>query len=632
MKRLSPLLLFILGLAVCCVSCKKEQPVQIEAELAYYADSKPPEAGYPVLTFEADGDILAYYRNPDVPNSAFFLYQEEGSDDATVLYSAEDRLIFTPLTPVGNVVSPVIALCLKEGFNYAFIGEVNTRTNKFSVVSAIPLEDQPQTKGGTKKDEYGDEIRATILRSFFNSLNKDKDRCEVVDVVSGGFSSTVSGMISNLLTLDFALAATVLTEDAGEDVKQEVGKMAKDIIVDYFVGTGATLAASLLPSPYVRPLAARVIKKVLLGRGEEVTLEEAESRAEEAGPSMFSRMKHLTAPVTLFEYSEELKEFPWNVSLTVWKVGKDFITVSGYATETTWCEGAYSTLVDQGFEAVRTRDGVKTKISTPNLKETQLNLEPATEYSISAFVKTFANSKLCTSAPQVHCTKGTKLLLSAYYLGFPMEGGTETVSVEIGDRATWELVGTTPSWCKVTREGNALIITVQGGKTAATCEITLRTKSCYNETETAKIKVSREKGLPWDGTKWIFKWPAGASRDLTYFGDYDIEIINVEKGLYRSNYDTAYQNGISEAGTPDIVGPSQWGKLKAGENNTLILYKNFETSFSFGGKRFKITYVWQHTLTRIDAGHASMVWTEKEYDNGSLSSEETYTLQGERQQ
>ena len=71
-------------LLFCVLSCEKAPQAETKTvELAYYAGSTVPEEGYPLLTLENDGDILAYYKNPDRDNTAYFLYQAKGCDTKT---------------------------------------------------------------------------------------------------------------------------------------------------------------------------------------------------------------------------------------------------------------------------------------------------------------------------------------------------------------------------------------------------------------------------------------------------------------------------------------------------------------------------------------------------------------------
>lgn len=596
--------LILLCLLACVSACSKEPQTETKnVELAYYAGSTVPEEGYPLLTLENQGDILAYYRDKDRKNTASFLFQGEGCSDATVMYVAEDRIVIAPLSPNSRTVSPVIVLCAEEGFNYAFIGEVESVSGKYKINAVVPLTNSTQTKAAYN---YGDDIRATLLRSFFDTLNKGKDRCEVLDVATGGITSPVTSMISNILTLDFVLAATELTDGAGDDLKHEVGQMSRDIVVDFFVGTAANVAATVIPVEGVRPLAARVLKKMLLGKGEVVTSDYAESRAEEAGPMLFSRMKKIVAPPTLFKYSDARAECPWDVSLSVLSVGYSSAVVKGYAKEAPGSDSIYDTLIDQGFETTCIRDGHVRKTSAPGLGETQLQLEPATEYSIVAFVKTFAGAKMCYSTPQRVCARGTRLVTSANELVFSSDGGSRTVGVEVGDCATWEVIGRQPSWCSATFDKTSVFIAVKSGKTEERCEVKLQTTSIYGETETKTIVVSRKKKNSWDGTMWdlhmTFQDQGSSGNAIQWLGDIPgsvnckLYIENAAAGKYQSDMSMGDMRRDSDSALSFHQSSSETveGPLKVWSDGRVEMGKA------------QVNREWSMKLTRTDDTHVSI--------------------------
>ena len=647
MRRIASICILIV-LATCIVSCEKEPEAKVKTkniEIGYYTGEDPLPDGAPSLYYESDGDLLIYYNNPTPKNTAYFLYREFGKDDATILYVGEDRLVFSPLTPSGDIVSPVIVLCLLDGDTpYAFKGEIDLKTDSFNIDTVIPLSDSPQTKA---KYNPFDEIRVTVLRHYYDAFNKSAAVCNALEIATLGFSSPVTTTVTGILALTFvAIPTSILYDGAGDDTKREIEQMAGSEMANYFLGIGTQFAVSSFSFEEIRPLMATILKKFVTGlgkvalseNGDAITSDKAEDYAGNIGRPMFRWMRRMTAPPVLFDISKVREEYPWAVSHSVTSIGETYISIKGEARDTSsTLDNVYHTLTAQGFEAKKLRDGSITSFSKPNLDEDMLHLEPATEYAVNAYVITFAGGHKCTSTPERICTRGTKLILSSTDLSFPPEGGTKIINVEIGDCATCSIVGKLPSWCKASYDGNIISVSVKEGKSAENCEITVQTQSSYNETKQATIHIYREgishedpnsvDSQSWDGTSWVFKWPSNApEQNRKEYGDYDITIKSVKKGTYTSYYDTAFMNAGMSASEAAIVGPSQMWNLKKGDNNSIVLY-NYNEQYILGTT---INSNFEHTIKRLGKNTATMEWTYREYRNGKLSSEEIYILNGER--
>ena len=630
--------LFCLGCVALNLICGCSNTLSIDSEeveltMVRLADGVEVSKPGPIILFEQSGAILAEYVNPKESDFDIFFFQDGVNHEQMLILIGNDNALFLPLDPSEDGHDNVALINSEEGFMNMYFGYFNSGTRTLSIKKTIPLGDvENTTKAAVNPgDEYRRIIKERLIDKIASNLSKWGD---AIDLATLGYlpvreAISMMGMTvscaGNTVLMDGA--GTEFANDAWETVEDEVSDYVSDEVTNIFTKVAFKVKfkrAIMQEESQVAKHVAKRVRKTMFGKSPKIA-EISDEESDGLTSSIFSRANVFRSIMSL--RPGDYSKCPYKLSVSVTGVTKYYATFNGSVDFIGYggtSAGPEAAVVEQGFVYKNYSTGEETYVISDKMKSQTVRLEPATKYAVWTYVSTFVGE--WRSWHEDFYTKGTKLEVNPDYISCRLDGGEYELCVVVGTDATLKVLQH-PSWCKMVPERLSPTVfsynvSVSSSSIEREGNIVFETTTPLGETGTVSVPVTQIKELPWDNTSWVFtdQYNVWSSN-----GKWDIDIVSVDKGVYWSHTD--WEHGAD--GSPahgDGNQRDQVFTLLPGEDNTLILYKKLNVDlFTYHGY-----IIHEHIITRIDENRATMKWQKRDYENGILKAEETYTLPGIR--
>lgn len=651
LRNLCTLFLGTLILTAILSSCAKEIPEtqeeQIIINLVELSTEQVPSSFTPTAIYEKDGNVLIYYANPGVEDYETFAYQDAHGKSLTILFG-ENRIVFSDGIVSSSGVMNLAIMEADEGFILLYMAEQNISTQEINIVERIPLiATGALSKSADIGRKDGDDIRFLFKEKLLDRIGDEMATSPfflTLDAVTLGryhvtdFVSLIGYLISmtgNTMLLDGAgseFADATLETMVFRTAKSYVGK-----ITDIVTGKAFKLKFNRMMTDFestVAKYAPKLAEKGLDGVMPRLA-DISDSMADAFTNSVYNKSKKILPAMKADFFFD--RGSPYQLTVDVIGVTTRHATFRGSCTYTGYNGqvgggGPEMAVIEMGY-CCENSIGEKTYSPSNNLQDVlSEELEPATKYWVYSYIRTMGGT--FTSPYHRFITKGTGLIVSPRVIASLTEGGDFLINITVGEDVSWKIIEC-PSWCKALSAASGTssgtfafhINPTEGGRSG---NIVVQAISSHNEEELATVAVKQTKELEWDGTSWVFTWPAGCEKGA--YGDYDINIKSVGKGVYESYFETRWINAGRPAGSPGKTGPSQWCNIKYGDNGTVVLYYEERKTLPFpiGTGYFTTFTIFKHSILRTSETTATLNWTYESGVNDKVQNRENYILQGKK--
>ena len=585
-----------------------------------------------VLTMEYDNAVFTRYVDKEHSEYDIFTYQNRTDHKRTLMLFGEANIIFCECDSENDNMAVINA---EDRFMTMFLGEYDATVNTFTVKTEIPLGYIDSDSRAEYND--GDDLRVLFKEKLVDKLASELDKWgSAIDIATLG-KFGIGDFISDLGKIVAIAGNAALMDGAGTAFSQSAEETIDDEMDDYVLGkitdlvTGAVFRVKLKRAPadsekIVAKYASKFSRKAIWGRAPKLS-EISEDEVENETFSVFSKVQRYSPALS---WALDKRDCPYELSAKATGITENSATFEGHIEfyQGYGSAGPEAVVLEEGFVYGDILNDEKNYLPSKDLKDVSVKLVPARKYYVRGYVNTLVRT--WESPSFIFYTKGTCLEIEPQVITCSEDGGSYDIHLNVGVGAKWKIVSVSnSSMVKVTgSRQDGFSINVSASTKGRKGNIVVETESVYGEKEQKSIEIYQTGELTWDKTSWVFKWPANAT-DALFWGsgqDWDITITSVKDGKYYSYAETDWLNNSAMPGSGTISGPSQIYALEKGDDNTLQLL--FENQSSILGYLFISRY--HHIIKRIDEDNAEMLYHYVQTRNGKVVKESSYPLYGKK--